>query len=543
MTIKSLPIETPEWKSLSEHYQQIKTLHLRNLFKEDPHRGERFACEAEGVYLDYSKNRITDRTIQLLITLAETARLAEQIDAMFRGDKINTTERRAALHVALRSPTGSSLLVDGQDVVPEVHTVLEQMTDFSNRIRSGEWKGYTGKPIRNIINIGIGGSDLGPLMAYAALKHFCDKTLSAQFVSNIDSVNLTEAIRGRDPAETLFIICSKTFTTTETLTNANSARMWLTEALGEKAVDRHFVAISTNEVAVKQFGIDPKNMFRFWDWVGGRYSLPSAVGLSLMVAIGPDNFKDMLAGMHAMDEHFKSAPFEKNLPVLLALIGIWYNNFFNAETHAILPYSHRLRHLSDYLQQLEMESNGKSVDLEGNSVVYQTAPIIWGQAGTNGQHAFYQLIHQGTKLIPCDFIGFCQSTDPFDSHHNLLMANFFAQTDALAFGKTAEELRAEGVTETLIPHRTFEGNKPTNSILATRLTSQTLGKLVALYEHKVFVQGVIWNINPFDQWGVELGKVLAKDIAPKLESDAEPELHYSSSTNALIRRYRQLRKA
>ena len=542
MTSKSPHTELPEWKNLSEHYQEIKTLHLRNLFEEDPRRGERFACEAEGIYLDYSKNRITDRTIQLLIKLAETAGLAERSAGMFRGDKINTTERRAVLHIALRSPKGSSIIVDGQDVVTEVHAVLEQMTHFSNRIRSGEWKGYTGKPIRHIINIGIGGSDLGPLMAYEALKHSSDRTLPVQFVSNIDSANLTEAIRGLDPAETLFIICSKAFTTIETLTNAKSARSWLTAALGEKAVDRHFVAISTNEIEVKNFGIDPRNMFRFWDWVGGRYSLPSAVGLSLMVAIGPENFKDMLTGMHAMDQHFKSAPFEKNLPVLLALIGIWYNNFFDAETHSILPYSHGLRHLSNYLQQLEMESNGKSVNLEGQSVTYQTAPIIWGQAGTNGQHAFYQLIHQGTKLIPCDFIGFCQSTDPLDSHHNRLMANFFAQTDALAFGKTPEALRAEGITETLIPHRTFEGNKPTNSILAIKLTPQTLGKLVALYEHKVFVQGVIWNINPFDQWGVELGKALAQGIAPKLDSDEEPELNYESSTNALIRRYRQLRK-
>ncbi len=533
--------ELAEWKDLADHCKAIKPLHLRELFNEDNKRGQRLALEAEGIYLDYSKNRLTDKTIELLIRLAVKVGLSEGIDAMFRGDKINITEHRAALHVALRIPRSARILLDDEDVIPEVHKVLDQMTTFSNKIRSGEWKGYTGKPIRNIINIGIGGSDLGPLMAYEALKHFSDRALSFQFVSNIDSANLAEAIRGLNPAETLFIVCSKTFTTIETLTNAKSARMWLTRALGEKAVDKQFVAISTNEAKVKEFGIDLENMFGFWDWVGGRYSFSSAVGLSLMVAIGPDNFQAMLAGLHAMDEHFHTTPLEKNLPVLLGLIGIWYNNFFGAETHAILPYSHGLRHLCNYLQQLEMESNGKRVDLEGNPVTYQTAPIIWGQAGTNGQHAFYQLIHQGTKLIPCDFIGFCQSTDSLDSHHNLLMANFFAQTDALAFGKTKEELKAEGISHALIPHRTFEGNKPTNSILATKLTPETLGKLIALYEHKVFVQGVIWNINPFDQWGVELGKVLAKHIAPQLESDTEPELTYDSSTNTLIKRYREAR--
>jgi glucose-6-phosphate isomerase len=542
MTSKTLHTELPEWKSLAEHHQKIKTLHLRNLFQEDPQRGERFACEAEGIYLDYSKNRLTDKTIQLLIKLAETVGLAERIEAMFRGDKVNTTERRAALHVALRAPKGSSLFVDGQDVVPEVHTVLEQMSEFSTQIRSGEWKGYTGEPIRSIVNIGIGGSDLGPLMVYEALKSYSDDTLSLRFVSNIDSTNLTEATRTLNPAETLFIVCSKTFTTLETMTNARSARTWLTQSLGEEAVAKHFVAVSTNEAEVVKFGIAPHNMFRFWEWVGGRYSFDSAIGLSLMVAIGPKNFQDLLSGLHAMDDHFRSTPFERNLPVLLALIGFWYNNFFGAQTYAILPYSHSLRKLSDYLQQLEMESNGKSVNLEGNRIAYQSAPIIWGQPGTNGQHAFFQLIHQGTKLIPCDFIGFCQSVNPLGPHHDLLMANFFAQTDALAFGKSAETLRAEGVAETLIPHRAFEGNRPTNSLLATKLTPETLGKLVALYEHKVFVQGVIWNINSFDQWGVELGKVLAQGIAPKLQSEAEPDLHYGSSTNALIRRYRKLRK-
>jgi glucose-6-phosphate isomerase len=542
MISKTLHTELPEWKSLAEHHREINTLHLRDLFQEDPQRGERFACEAEGIYLDYSKNRLTDKTIQLLIKLAETVGLAERIEAMFRGDKINTTERRAALHVALRAPKGSSLFVDGQDVVPEVHTVLEQMSEFSTQIRSGEWKGYTGEPIRSIVNIGIGGSDLGPLMVYEALKSYSDDTLSLRFVSNIDSTNLTEATRTLNPAETLFIVCSKTFTTLETMTNARSARTWLTQSLGEEAVAKHFVAVSTNEAEVVKFGIAPHNMFRFWEWVGGRYSFDSAIGLSLMVAIGPKNFKDLLSGLHAMDEHFRSTPFERNLPVLLALIGFWYNNFFGAQTYAILPYSHSLRKLSDYLQQLEMESNGKSVNLEGNRIAYQTAPIIWGQPGTNGQHAFFQLIHQGTKLIPCDFIGFCQSVNPLGPHHDLLMANFFAQTDALAFGKSAEILRAEGVSETLIPHRAFEGNRPTNSLLAAKLTPETLGKFVALYEHKVFVQGVVWNINPFDQWGVELGKVLAQGIAPKLQSEAEPDLHYASSTNALIRRYRKLRK-
>ncbi len=532
--------QRPEWRALEDHYQATRTIHLRTLFADDPQRGERFALEAVGVYLDYSKNRITAETMHLLLRLAESAGLRERIDAMFRGDKINVTEGRAVLHVALRAPRGSSIVVDGQNVVPEVHAVLDRMAAFANRVRSGEWTGYTGKRIRNVINIGIGGSDLGPFMAYEALKYYSDRDITVRFVSNIDGTDFVEATRDLDPAETLFIVSSKTFTTLETLTNARSARAWCLKALGdESAVAKHFVAVSTNSAEVAKFGIDTANMFEFWDWVGGRYSYDSAIGLSLMIAIGPERFSEMLAGFHEMDEHFRTAPLERNLPVILGLLGIWYNNFFGAETVAILPYDQYLNRLSMYLQQLDMESDGKHVDLEGRRVDYQTGPIIWGQPGTNGQHAFYQLIHQGTKLIPCDFIGFCQTLNPLGAHHDLLMANLFAQTEALAFGKTAEEVAADGVPAFQVPHRTFEGNRPTNTILLDRLTPAALGKLIALYEHKVFVQGTIWHINSFDQWGVELGKVLAQRIIPELESSSAPDLKHDSSTNTLIRRYRQ----
>ncbi|MCA9497717.1 MAG: glucose-6-phosphate isomerase [Nitrospira sp.] len=535
--------QRPVWKSLEQHYQQAKKLHLRALFADDSARGRRMAVEAEGIYLDYSKNLITEETLRLLLELAESVNLRDHIQAMFRGDKINITEQRAVLHTALRASRNASILVDGRDVMPDVHAVLDQMANFSTRVRSGEWKGYSGKCIRNIINIGIGGSDLGPVMAYEALKHYSDRHLTIRFVSNIDGTDLVEAVRGLDPAETLFVVCSKTFTTIETLTNAQSARDWCLNALHDKqAVAKHFVAVSTNRHEVQKFGIDPANMFEFWDWVGGRYSLDSAIGLSLMIGVGPDHFRDMLAGFRAMDEHFQSAPFEKNLPVLLGLLGVWYVNFFHAETHAILPYDQYLWRLSAYCQQLDMESNGKRVTLDGTVVDYQTGPIIWGQPGTNGQHAYYQLIHQGTRLIPCDFIGFCRSLNPSGPHHDLLMANFFAQTEALAFGKTAKEVETEGVPQTLIPHRTFAGNHPTNTILAEELTPAMLGKLIALYEHKVFVQGVIWNLNSFDQWGVELGKVLAKRIGPELTALREPDLDHDSSTNALIQRYRQHRR-
>jgi len=541
-TYPTPPDQRHAWKALEEHYQKMRDVHLRTLFAQDSNRGERFAAEALGIYLDYSKNRITDETLRLLLQLAESSGLRERIDAMFRGEKINVTEQRAVLHVALRAPKDEVIVVDGENVVPEVHAVLDKMADFSNRVRSGAWTGYTGKRIRNIINIGIGGSDLGPYMAYEALKYYSDRGLTARFVSNIDSNEFVEATRDLDPAETLFIVSSKTFTTLETLTNARSAREWCVRALGsEQAVAKHFVAVSTNTQEVAKFGIDTANMFEFWDWVGGRYSYDSAIGLSLMIAIGPEHFREMLAGFHAMDEHFRTTPFERNLPVLLGLIGIWYNNFFGAETVAILPYDHYLGHLTAYLQQLDMESNGKHVDLEGRRVNYQTGPIIWGQPGTNGQHAFYQLIHQGTKLIPCDFIGFCQALNPLGPHHDLLMANFFAQTEALAFGKTAEEVIEDGVPAFQVPHRTFEGNRPTNTILTTRLTPETLGKLIALYEHKVFVQGTIWHIDSFDQWGVELGKVLANRIIPELQSAGEPGLAHDSSTNNLIRRYRKLK--
>lgn len=536
--------QRPVWKSLEKHYQLVKGLHLRNLFSDDPVRGQRMTMEAEGIYLDYSKNLITGETVRLLCDLAETVDLRARIQAMFRGDKINITEQRAVLHTALRAPRNTTIFVDGRDVVPDVHAVLDQMADFSTRVRSGEWKGYSGKCIRNIINIGIGGSDLGPVMAYEALKHYSDRNLTVRFVSNVDGTDLAEAIRDLDPAETLFIVCSKTFTTIETLTNAQSARDWCLKALhDQQAIAKHFVAVSTNRNEVQKFGIDPVNMFGFWDWVGGRYSLDSAIGLSLMIAIGPDHFRDMLTGFRAMDEHFQSAPFEKNLPVLLGLLGVWYVNFFQAETHAILPYDQYLWRLSAYCQQLDMESNGKRVTLDGTVVDYQTGPIIWGQPGTNGQHAYYQLIHQGTRLIPCDFIGFYRSLNPYGSHHDLLMANFFAQTEALAFGKTAQEVEAEGIPSSLVPHRAFAGNHPTNTILAEALTPAMLGKLIALYEHKVFVQGTIWNVNSFDQWGVELGKVLANRIAPELKAQREPDLGHDSSTNTLIRRYRQNRRS
>ena len=535
--------QRPAWQALNEHFQQVRTLHLRKLFDDDPRRGERFTLDAAGIYLDYSKNRITDETLRLLLQLAESANLRGRIDAMFHGDKINITEQRAVLHVALRAPRDASIVVDGENVVPQVHAVLDKMANFSDRVRSGAWKGYTGKRIRNIVNIGIGGSDLGPHMAYDALRHYTDRNLTCRFVSNIDGTDFVEATLGLDPAETLFIVSSKTFTTLETLTNARSAREWCVNALGsEEAVAKHFVAVSTNTKEVAKFGIDTANMFEFWDWVGGRYSYDSAIGLSLMIAIGSEQFREMLAGFHAMDEHFRTAPFESNLPVLLGLIGIWYNDFFGAETVAILPYDQYLERLPAYLQQLDMESDGKHVDLEGKTVDYQTGPIIWGQPGTNGQHAFYQLIHQGTKLIPCDFIGFNQSLNPIAPHHDLLMANFFAQTEALAFGKTAEEVAADGVAPFQVPHRTFEGNHPTNTILAEKLTPELLGRLIALYEHKVFVQGTIWNINSFDQWGVELGKVLATRIIPELQNTEEPKLSHDSSTNTLINRYRKFKR-
>jgi glucose-6-phosphate isomerase len=535
--------QRPAWKALEAHYQKTKDVHLRQLFKDDPKRGERLTAEALGIYFDYSKNRITDDTLKLLLQLADESGLRARIDAMFRGEKINITEKRAVLHVALRAPRGASIVVDGENVVPQVHTVLDKMADFSNRVRSGAWKGHTGKRIRNVVNIGIGGSDLGPVMAYEALRYYSDRNMTCRFVSNVDGTDIAEATRDLDPAETLFIVSSKTFTTLETLTNAHTARAWCLKGLGdEKAVAKHFVAVSTNAHEVARFGIDTQNMFEFWDWVGGRYSYDSAIGLSLMIAIGPEHFRAMLAGFHAMDEHFRTTPFAKNLPVLLGMIGIWYNNFFGAQTVAILPYDHYLGRLSAYLQQLDMESDGKSVDLEGNRVDYQTGPIVWGTPGTNGQHAYYQLIHQGTKLIPCDFIGFCQTLNPLGRHHNLLTANFLAQTEALAFGKTAAEVKADGVPDFQVPHRTFDGNHPTNTILLPKLTPEALGKLVALYEHKVFVQGTVWNINSFDQWGVELGKVLAQRIVPELEGKEQPRLGHDSSTNTLITRYRKLKE-
>ena len=543
MTSGAVPLtQGAAWNALREHYEAIKSVHMRDLFAKDPGRGARLVCDAQGIYLDYSKNRLTDDTMRLLLDLASAAGLRAGIDAMFRGDKLNVTENRAVLHVALRTPAGATIQVDGENVVPKVHAVIEKMAGFAHLVRSGQWKGHTDKRIRNVVNIGIGGSDLGPVMAYEALRAYSDRALTFRFVSNVDATDVAESTRDLDPAETLFIVCSKTFTTQETLANAQTARQWCLQALkNDKAVARHFVAVSTNAVEVAKFGIDPANMFEFWDWVGGRYSLPSAIGLSLMVAIGPERFREMLAGYHAMDEHFRTAPFDKNLPVLLGLIGLWYVNFFGAESQAILPYDHYLGRLSAYLQQLDMESNGKRVDRDGSVVNYNTGPVIWGQPGTNGQHAYYQLIHQGTRLIPCDFIGFCRSLNPMGQHHDLLASNLFAQTEALAFGKTAAEVEAEGAPPALVPHRTFPGNRPTNTILIEQLTPEMFGKLIALYEHKVFVQGTIWRINSFDQWGVELGKVLAKRITPELTSGTDSDLRHDSSTNALIRRYRRLR--
>jgi glucose-6-phosphate isomerase len=532
----------PAWRAVAEHHRAVSNLHLRQLFDEDADRGSTLSLEAGDLYLDYSKNRLTAETVSLLLALAEESGLRARVDAMFAGERINVTENRPVLHVALRAPRDQHIYVDGHDVVPDVHTVLDRMAAFSDQVRSGTWTGYTGKPIRNVVNIGIGGSDLGPAMAYEALRAYSDRSLTFRFVSNVDGADIEEATRDLDPAETLFIICSKTFTTLETLTNASSARQWLVDRLGEdKAVSRHFVAVSTNAERVADFGIDPDNMFGFWDWVGGRYSFDSAVGLSLMVAIGPNGFSELLAGMHLIDEHFRTTPFERNLPVLLGLIGIWYINFFAAPTVAILPYSQYLAKLTPYLQQLDMESNGKSVTLDGGPVTIDTGPIVWGQPGTNGQHAFYQLIHQGTHLIPCDFIGFLRPVEEVGDHHDLLMANFFAQTEALAFGKTSDEVRAEGVPATQVPHRTFPGNRPTNTILAPKLTPGVLGQLIATYEHKVFVQGTIWNINSFDQWGVELGKVLAKRIVPALQGTAPAELDIDTSTIALITRYQEAR--
>jgi glucose-6-phosphate isomerase len=535
--------ERPAWKALQAHYNQIHSRHLKTLFAEDPKRGDRLVVEAAGLYFDYSKHRVTDETLRLLLALADEVGLRGRIDAMFRGDKINLTEKRAVLHVALRAPRGASIGVDGDDVVPKVHAVLDRMADFSARIRSGSWKGHTGKRIRNIINIGIGGSDLGPVMAYEALRHYSDRNLTVRFVSNVDGTDFAEATRDLDPAETLFIISSKTFTTLETMTNAHTARSWSLAALGnDQAVAKHFVAVSTNAAEVAKFGIDTKNMFGFWDWVGGRYSMDSAIGLSTMIAVGADNFRAMLSGFHSIDEHFRTAPFARNLPVLMGLLCLWYNDFFGAQTVAVLPYEQYLKRFPAYLQQLTMESNGKHATLEGAPIDYQTGPIYWGEPGTNGQHSFYQLIHQGTKLIPCDFIGFCRPLNPLGRHHDLLLSNVFAQAEALAFGKTPEQVKAEGTPDWLVPHRVFEGNRPSTVILADELTPETLGKLVALYEHSVFTQGAIWNIDSFDQWGVELGKVLAQKIIPELESSTEPPLAHDSSTNALIRRYRARRK-
>jgi glucose-6-phosphate isomerase len=534
--------DVPAWKALEAHYQKMRDVHLRQLFADEPGRGERLTAEAAGLFLDYSKNRITDETFTLLLQLAEESGLKARIDAMFRGEKINVTENRAVLHVALRAPKGEKILVDGEDVVPQVHAVLDKMADFSQRIRSGTWLGHTGRRIRNVVNIGIGGSDLGPVMAYEALKHYSDRALTFRFVSNVDGTDFAEATRDLDPAETLVIISSKTFTTLETMTNAQTARAWCVNALGdEKAVAKHFVAVSTNTHEVSKFGIDTANMFEFWDWVGGRYSMDSAIGLSTMIALGSEGFRAMLAGFHAMDEHFRTAPFERNLPVLMGLLAVWYTDFLGAETTAVLPYDQYMKRFPAYLQQLTMESNGKSVTLDGTRVSYSTGPVYWGEPGTNGQHSFYQLIHQGTRLIPCDLIGFGRSLNPLGDHHDVLMSNVFAQSEALAFGKTAEEVKAEGTPDWLVPHRTFEGNRPTNVILAERLTPEVLGALVALYEHSVFTQGTIWRINSFDQWGVELGKVLAKRIIPELASAEEPKLAHDSSTNALIRRYRKLK--
>jgi glucose-6-phosphate isomerase len=536
------PPARPEWQALQEHYERVRGAHLRELFAADPERGTRLTAEAVGLFMDYSKHRITAESLGLLMALARASGLEQRIEAMFSGEKINTTEGRAVLHVALRAPRTASILVDGDDVVPEVHAVLDRMAAFSEQLRSGSWLGHTGKPIAAIVNIGIGGSDLGPVMAYEALRHYSERGLTFRYVSNVDGTDFAEAVRDLDPATTLFIVASKTFTTLETMTNARTARAWLLEALGdEAAVARHFVAVSTNAAEVGKFGIDTANMFGFWDWVGGRYSMTSAIGLSTMIAIGPDGYRELLGGFHAMDEHFRTAPLEQNLPVIHGLLGLWYGDFFGAETQAVLPYDQYLKRLPAYLQQLTMESNGKSVRLDGAQVDYQTGAIYWGEPGTNGQHSFYQLIHQGTKLIPCDFIGFTHSLNPLGAHHDMLTANMLAQGEALAFGKTAEEVAAEGVAPELVPHRAFPGNRPSSTILAERLTPAILGALVALYEHSVFTQGVIWGINPFDQWGVELGKVLAGRIIPELASQDEPALAHDSSTNNLIRRYRASR--
>ena len=542
MTIQPLT-RRPAWKTLAAHSKKIKRTHLRELFAGDPNRGERLTASAAGLFLDYSKNRVTDETLRLLFKLAKESDLRGRIDAMFAGEKINITENRAVLHVALRAPKRASILVDGKNVVPEVHAVLEKMEAFVKRVRSGAWKGQTGRRIRNVVNIGIGGSDLGPVMAYEALRHYSDRNLVFRFVSNVDGIDFLEAVHGLNPAETLFIVSSKTFTTLETMTNAESARAWLLKGLGgnAKAVAKHFVAVSTNAEKVDEFGIDTANMFGFWDWVGGRYSMDSAIGLSTMLAVGPDNFRALLDGFHRMDEHFRTAPFEKNLPVLLGLLTVWYNEFFDAQSVAVLPYENYLKRFPAYLQQLTMESNGKRVTLDGKPVDYQTSPIYWGEPGTNGQHSFYQLIHQGTKLIPCDFIAFAKALRPLGRHHDILMANVFAQAEALALGKTQAEVRAGGTPAWLAPHRVFEGNRPSNTILADRLTPEILGSLVALYEHSVFTQGAIWQVNPFDQWGVELGKELAQRIVPELESAPPPKLKHDSSTNSLIRRYRRMK--
>jgi glucose-6-phosphate isomerase len=542
MTVVQPVTARPAWNALRAHYATIHGVHLRKLFADDPGRGERLTAEAAGIYLDYSKNRVNDETLRLMVQLAEESGLRARIDAMFRGEKINVSENRAVLHVALRAPQGASIVVDGENVVPQVHAVLDRMADFANRVRSGAWKGHTRKRIRNVINIGIGGSDLGPVMAYEALKHYSTREIAFRFVSNIDGTDFAEATRDLNPAETLFIVSSKTFTTLETMTNAHTARDWLLAGLGgnEKAVAKHFVAVSTNAAGVAKFGIDTANMFGFWDWVGGRYSMDSAIGLSTMLAVGPENFRAMLGGFHELDEHFRTAPFARNLPVLMGLLAVWYNDFFGAQTVAVLPYEQYLKRFPAYLQQLTMESNGKHVMLDGKPVACDTGPVYWGEPGTNGQHSFYQLIHQGTRLIPCDFIGFGQPLNPLGPHHDMLLANVFAQGEALAFGKTAEEVKAEGSPDWLVPHRTFEGNRPSNTLLLDRLTPAALGKLVALYEHSVFTQGAIWRIDSFDQWGVELGKVLAQRIIPEL-SGAEPALKHDGSTNALIRRYRKLK--
>jgi len=541
MAAKVVPLtETPAFKALGAHYEKIRSAHLRTLFAEDPKRVEKFSLEALGLYFDYSKHRITEETMKLLLELTEQSGLRERIDAMFRGDRINLTENRAVLHVALRAPRGQKIMLDGQDQVAEVHKVLDAMAAFSARIRDGSWKGHTGKPIRNVINIGIGGSDLGPVMAYEAMRSYTDPKMTFRFVSNVDGTDFVEATKDLDAAETLFIVSSKTFTTLETMTNANTARQWTLSKLGgdEKAIAKHFVAVSTNAQEVSKFGIDTANMFGFWDWVGGRYSMDSAIGLSTMIAVGPDNFRAMLAGFHQMDEHFRTTPFERNLPVLMGLLAVWYNDFFGAQTVAVLPYDQYLKRFPAYLQQLTMESNGKHVTLDGTTINYSTGQIFWGEPGTNGQHSFYQLIHQGTKIIPCDFIAFAKPLNNLNKHHDILIANVLAQSEALAFGKTSEQVKAEGTADWLVPHRLFEGNRPSTTIIGEKLTPEALGKLVALYEHSVFTQGTIWRINSFDQWGVELGKALAQKIIPELESASEPALKHDSSTNALIRRYR-----